>query len=532
MGKRARWKRKSKGGTLILKKTDESLRRRIREVGGEKVGVVPIDVAKQRVCAMITDFYGSLLREPELFPVTAAGLGLLDRRIAEAKQEHDLELVVIGLEQTGRLHEPVKRVLGRRWEIKMVHPLVTNHLRKGFSRNIKTEGMDVDAIGRAVSGCYGSPVRELPVGYQRWRTVHRAREQLVDERSALKIRMHERIHAVLPGLSAQFDNIWASPTAMLIIREMQSPAMLLTHNVEGLRKWCCQNGARCTRPRSEKLLAWAADAVSPGAASSTEAAILHDDVQQLAFLTRRIELYERQSLQFLVQTPFVLLLSIPGISHVLGGGLGAEAGAMHLYATARNLTGRAGLYPSRYQSDDTDPGGTAMAKGEPFLRDVLMKSGKSLSASMGAFFAWAESRRQLGRCEKKIAAAMANRYCRIAHAMVLSMQSFRHSDAKPGVSVIGKLLNVAVDLGIDPAELNELALQAAAWIPAWARPKEVHSLNTSAWKKDNRPRDYGSSPRTTRQVARETVPVILRWLKKPENQHDVAQQRLDFGPPA
>jgi hypothetical protein len=59
----------------------------VREVGGDKVGVVPVDVAKQRVCAMVTDFYGTVLVPPELFAVTAAGLALLEQRIARAQRE-------------------------------------------------------------------------------------------------------------------------------------------------------------------------------------------------------------------------------------------------------------------------------------------------------------------------------------------------------------------------------------------------------------------------------------------------------------
>ncbi len=530
MGKHVGRKRRSKGGTLVLKKTDESLRRRVREIGGERVGIVPIDVAKQRVCAMIADFYGNVLLDPEEFPVTAGGLDLLDRRIAETQQEHALKLMVIGLEQTGRLHEPVKRVLGRRWEIKMIHPLVTNHLRKGFSHSIKTEGMDVDALLRAVAGCYGSPVRTLPVAYERWQAVHRAREQLVDERSTLKLRMHERIHAVLPGLSTRFDNIWSSPLAMLLIRTVDSPSMLLSYSIEKLYGWCREQGVSCTRPRAEKLLAWAADAVPPTAAASTEAAILGGDVEQLAFLTKRIEGYERQSLEFLVQTPFVLLLSILGISHILAGGLGAEAGAMQFYATARNLSGRAGLYPRRYQSDETDRQGCGMANGHPFLRDVLMKSGRCLIMPNGAFFAWGESRRAMQWCQKKIVAAMANRYCRIAHTMLLAGQTFCHADARAGGSVIGKLLNVAADLGIGAQPLTDLALKAAGRIPAQAWPEEIRNLETGAWKNTNRPREYGASPCTTRQISRTTVPAVLEWLKQPEKRDDLAQQFSDFGP--
>lgn len=244
---------KSRGGTLVLKKKDESLSRRVRELGGDKVGVVPIDVSKLRVAAMVTDFYGNVLSAPEVFPVTADGLRRLDRRIQETQERCGLKLMVVGLEQTGRLHEPVRRALQQRWEIKMIHPLVTSHLRQGISRDIKTEGMDLDAQARAVISCYGTPLRPLPVAYERWRALHRAREQLVDERAALKLHMHERLHAVLPCFAAQFKNLWTSPAALALIRELDSPVALLKYSEQGLVQRLCEQGVRCTRGKAEAL---------------------------------------------------------------------------------------------------------------------------------------------------------------------------------------------------------------------------------------------------------------------------------------
>jgi len=390
--------------------------------------------------------------------------------------------------------------------------------------------MDVDALSRAVISCYGSADRPLPVAYERWRVLHRAREQLVDDRAALKIRMHERIHAVLPGFAAQFDSLWTSPAALALLGQFEGPEAMRQFSEAGLRRWLHDHGAACTRSRAERLVAWAADAVPPAATATTEAAVLRADLEHLALLGRQIERYEHEALELLVQSPYVLLLSAPGISHVLGGGLGAEAGPMSNYPTGRSLSGRAGLYPRRYQSDETDVQGCAMASGEPFLRDVLMKSGRCLIMRGGAFFAWGDSRRAAQRCEKQIVAAMANRFCRIAHAMVLAGQTFCHPNAKPAVSVLGKLLNVAADLGIGAEAVTALALQAAARIPPSSRPTEIDSLQTGAWKQDNRPREYGASPCTTRQITQTTVPALLDWLHRAESNHDIASNAA-FGSP-
>ena len=57
---------------------------------------------------------------------------------------------------------------------------------------------------------------------------------------------------------------------------------------------------------------------------------------------------------FLAKTPYILLLSVTGINVVSAARLAGEAGPIEHYASARALNGRAGLYPSRYQSDEVD----------------------------------------------------------------------------------------------------------------------------------------------------------------------------------
>ena len=59
-------------------------------------------------------------------------------------------------------------------------------------------------------------------------------------------------------------------------------------------------------------------------------------------------------IQILLQTPYVLLLSHPGINVVSAGELGGEMGPISHYANAKAITGRAALFPSRYQSADVD----------------------------------------------------------------------------------------------------------------------------------------------------------------------------------
>jgi transposase len=78
---------------------------------------------------------------------------------------------------------------------------------------------------------------------------------------------------------------------------------------------------------------------------------LHDD-----WLSKSEEIaaVEREIAGFLVKTPYLLLMSLPGINVVSAAELAGEMGPIEHYAHARAVTGRAGLFPSRYQSDKID----------------------------------------------------------------------------------------------------------------------------------------------------------------------------------
>jgi transposase len=71
-------------------------------------------------------------------------------------------------------------------------------------------------------------------------------------------------------------------------------------------------------------------------------------------LGEQIVAAERELAGLLVKTPYLLLLSVTGMNVVSGARLAGEAGPIEHYASPGAINGRAGLYPSRYQSDEVD----------------------------------------------------------------------------------------------------------------------------------------------------------------------------------
>jgi Transposase IS116/IS110/IS902 family len=76
---------------------------------------------------------------------------------------------------------------------------------------------------------------------------------------------------------------------------------------------------------------------------------------------------------FLVQTPYIRLLAPASVDVALVSKFAGKVGPIVHYTTARVITGRAGVYPRRYLSDEVDhESGSLARRGNRRLRQVLI----------------------------------------------------------------------------------------------------------------------------------------------------------------
>ncbi len=465
-------------GTKCRKRIDDDLRQRVRKIGGDKFGILVVDSSKRNAELWMTDFYGEpMWDESRTVPIAGGQLGEMIKVVSGTCRERGLKDLVVGIEQTGRYHRPVKRALERRWEVKMIHPFVTKQLRQPASPGVKTDGVDLDAMIRAIISGYGNDQREVPTLYAKWQLLNRAREDAVDRRRRLKQQCQERLDAFMPGYAALFEKLWETPAALAIAKFYGSAKRLSATEAEAISKRLRSKGLRMMRPTINRVLAWAADAPSPDPGGALNRRIWSDNLRVLEHLERDIMRYERSMAAYLVQTPFVLLLGIPGINVVSASGYGSEVGPITHYIKPSHLNGRAGLFPSRYQSDQTDCADGPMVGGRNArLRDAIMEIIVNLILHNDHFQGWSNLRAQRGWSKKKIHIAIANRFNRIAFHIVAGQMIFDHPCLKKRRSVLKKLAVFALSRGIKPETTMSLVAKAARQLPADAVAGEFAEL--------------------------------------------------------
>ncbi len=160
---------------------------------------------------------------------------------------------------------------------------------------------------------------------------------------------------------------------------------------------------------------------------------------------------------FLVKTPYILLLTVTGINIVSAARLAGEAGPIEHYATARVINGRAGLHPSRYQSDEVDrPDGGLVRQCNRRLRSAAMRDAENLikcnAYYRGLSAHWAQQKvdPRDRRCR------IANRAMRMVYQLVggqplIEMAAKnRRGASRIGDLLIPLLIRLGVCIGEDP----------------------------------------------------------------------------------
>jgi transposase len=493
----------------------------VASVPPERLGILAVDPAKDHCSVCLGNVRAKILVPPFDVAYRKSALEGLVETMRTACEDHGLQDLVVAIERTGSYYYPVRDVLKRHWKVLMVHPSVTKHLRQAVDPGNKTDATDLYAAVHAAVVGYGRPEAELPEPYAAGRLVSRERGSLVGHRAGFRVYIQERLHGILPGFARLFSGLWDSGVGRWLVRQFPSAAALHAVGFEGLRARLREAGHVPREKTLAKVLQWAADAPE----TTPHAALRHGLLCTQFGLLERVESaildLERPLAGFLVQTPCVLLLSARGIAAVSAADYAAELGPIEDYATPKQITGRAGLYPSRYQSSETDRrDGPLVTRRNARLRDALIQIAHDLLLCNPFIQAWAERRvKDKGWGTKQTYVAVANKFARISFAMLHERRLFCHPLLGGPDAILRKLLAFAKAHALPPEATRDLLRRAATYLPHDGLLHEARTLNECLPRR--RPR-RGGPPERLGDILRGLVADLVARLP-----HD---QQRSFGP--
>jgi transposase len=505
-------------------KANGVLHPRVQAVGPEHFGLVCFDCAKARSKWMLCDFYGKVLVEPTTVEHQHGQLAMTVALICESAARHGLKDLVIAIERTGTYHLTVKREFeatrfhDRPFDVRIVHPFATKQHRQVANPGDKTDDNDLAAIFRATVAGFGLQEPPQDEDHRQLQLLARHRRDWVQKRSAVYCQLREHLDAFLPGYAALFgDKLWDSQVALPLARQVKSSSQFARLGVQGLSQLLRDSATRFHHSTLEKITAWAGNAAQPDAQAATHQRIalaLDDDRLQK---TREIQALERDLAVRLARTPYLLLLACPGVNVVSAAELGGELGPIGNYARGNRISGRAGLYRSRYQSDEVDQQhGPLVRMRNRQLRAALLFIADNLVLCNPHYRALAALWSSRGQDPRHIRVKIATRFTRLVFQIVSGRQVLRHPGMRGRDAILDKLLQFHLDHGTPMATLLSNLQEAVSQLPSDSHAEEAVPL-AAALKKAQ------ASRRGPRPIG-EILPLLLARLGAGALQSEVARE--------
>ena len=164
----------------------------------------------------------------------------------------------------------------------------------------------------------------------------------------------------------------------------------------------------------------------------------------------------------------MLLLSHPGINVVSAAEVGGECGPIQNYACPKAITGRAGLFPSRYQSDKVDRGGNLSRFRNAKMRAAFLLAADNLVKCneywRGKYNLW----KSQGHDPRDLRCRVANRFTRTVFQMIAGRKIYQHRSRLDRGYIMQKLLEFLRDRQTPAATILTILKDAADQLPATA----------------------------------------------------------------
>jgi transposase len=374
-----------------------------------------------------------------------------------------------------------------------VHPFASSHYRRPLHPDAKTDDNDLEAIFHAAVKGYG--LVTLPMGevYQSLQALSRHRNNLVKQRARLMVQIRWLLHQTMPGFADLWgdDKLFRDSIALPVALKFSSAETIRKAGVDAMASHLRQTKVRFQARTIQRIVAWASTAADP----SELAAMQTRQWQQLnevrTLFTQQIAATEREIAGFLVKTPYVLLLSVTGINVVSAARLAGEAGPIEHYTSARAINGRAGLFPSRYQSDQVDHADGSLARHcNRKLRGAAMLIAENLSKCHPHYRGLSDLWKQQKVDPRDRRCRIANRAMRMVYQLVGGRQLW-HGKGVEREYLLAKLQEFHRQHE-SPIEQTVRDLQEVlAWLPKSAYATEAKPLETSVRKKRRGPQRIG-----------------------------------------
>lgn len=420
-------KQKRKGTkTSIQKPKGSRFTEEVKQLGPEKVGVISIDVHKDKHRIIICDYYGKILKDEFGISNTLTGTQILLAHISEVIDKFKLKKVYAVMEYTGNYHKNLaKRLRKAKITVTFVLSNSTYHLRQGQLNWCKTDSIDLCAIGQAFINGWVSSSPPLDSFYGNWQTLTRARRNEVNLQTQAKNRISDLLHELMPGFVELFGNFYQHNAPPVALHLAHSPEQLLNLNRKSLVQRLIKAKVQKPTDLADKLLIWAKTSIGTSEDSPAKVQQFKVEWQRSLNCRENIKSYNLSIAQHLAQNPALLFLSIPWVNVPSASEYAAEVGPFDNFPSPKQITAYLGLACRKFQTGKVSfEDGPITKKGKSHGRAGVMNIANNLVQGNDYYVPNYLNLRARDKAKQCAKVAIANKFIRNSFRMIETGQLF------------------------------------------------------------------------------------------------------------
>ena len=370
---------------------------------------VGIDISKYKHDFCIISNAGELIVENSSFQNNKIGCqSFLDQLKPYNKSE-----VRIAFEATGHYSLNLELFLTNNgYTYIKTNPLIIHQFLKARSlRRTKTDKADSITIAKYLMSVPYKPNSDLLYTIFTLKSLCRARESLIKERSKFAVLLTNELDKSFPELKPFFNNMISSTLLYILEKYTNTKHIAAMKDYDSIRKI---SYGKFTYAKFAKLKELAKNSV--GFHNENTDLLISTYVSIYNDFNNKIDPIEKQ-ISTIIKVLNPRMLTIPGIGEISAATILSEYGDIKNFSSPNKMLAFAGLDPSINQSGTLESNGKMVKHGSGHLRYAIMNSAMTILRFSPEFYDYYLKKRSEGKCHRVALSHVCKKLIRVIYTL-------------------------------------------------------------------------------------------------------------------
>ena len=326
---------------------------------------------------------------------------------------YDKSIVQIAFEATGHYSLNLELFLtNQEYSFMKLNPLVVHKFLKARSlRRTKTDKADSLTIANYLMSVPYNPNSSVLYHTYTLKSLCRAREQLIKERSKFFVLLTNELDKSFPELKPFFNNRISTTLLYILDKYKNATRISLMKNYESLRK---VSHGKFSYAKFAKLKLLAKETI--GFHDNNSDLLISTYVSIINDFNNKIDPIDKQ-ISTIIKELNPRMLSIPGLGEISAATILSEYGDVSCFSSPGKMLAFAGLEPSIIESGTLQSSGKMVKHGSGHLRYTIMNTAMTILQHSPCFYDYYLKKRSEGKCHRVALSHVCKKFIRVIYSL-------------------------------------------------------------------------------------------------------------------